>query len=83
MFMGVWLDEDHTEHLEIETTMVGGDAFDAAVESGGKTFEEARDKFDDEGETDYQMIDIEEARQMGVNPIKDSQAESGTKSPRR
>ena len=63
--------------------MVGSDSFDAAVKSAGETFEEAKDKFDDESETDYQMIEIEEARQMGVNPIKDSRADAKGKTPRR
>ena len=70
MFMGVYLNADHSEHLEIETTMVGASTFENAVKTGSKTFAKAEEKFDGE-DTDYQITDIEDERQDGVIPLKD------------
>ena len=70
MFMGVYLNADHSEHLEIETTMVGASTFENAVKTGSKTFAKTEEKFDGE-DTDYQIIDIEDERQDGVIPLKD------------
>ncbi len=70
MFMGVYLDAEHTEHLEIETTMVGASPFEDAVETASKTFTKAEEKFGGD-DFDYQIIDIEDERQDGVIPLKD------------
>lgn len=79
MFVGVYLDEKHQHHLEIETTMVGSETFAEAVKTGVKERKEAGKKFEDDSEIDYQIIDIEEARAQGIIPIKDSIADAKEK----
>jgi hypothetical protein len=44
-------------------------AFNAAVGAGTKGLTENKSKFFDEDELQYQMIDITEARKMGITPI--------------
>lgn len=43
--------------------------FEAAVENALAQVEEAGDKFNDEAQVDYQMVDIQQSRELGVMPI--------------
>ena len=70
MFMGVYLTEDHSEQLEIETTMVGASPFKDAVKVGTGTYVKAEDEFEGEN-PNFQIIEIELERQDGVIPLKD------------
>ncbi len=75
MFVGVYLDEDHEKQICIETTMLGDAGFDEAVREGDRQFREGADNFEDEDEPGYAVIDVDAARQLGVMPIRESQAE--------
>jgi hypothetical protein len=48
MFMGVYLNEDHREQLEIETPMVGASPFEDAVKVDIGSYAEAEDEFEGE-----------------------------------
>lgn len=82
MLLAVDLDEDGEETIGIETTMLDDSTFEEAVREGSEEIAEARDKFEDPDNLEYQMIDIEEARKMGVIPIKDVASESSGRSMR-
>ena len=70
MFMGVYLDAEQTEHLEIETTMVGASTFEEAVETASTAYTKAEEKFGGD-DPNYVIIDIEAERQGGVIPLKE------------
>ena len=72
MFMGVYLNEEHREQLEIETTMAGASPFEDAVQVGSGTYGKSEDEFDGEN-PNFQIIEIELERQDGVIPLKDGQ----------
>lgn len=76
MFINVALDKDGKENVFIETTELGSSAFDEALESGRTQYEEAKDRFDSDKDDDqsYNIINIQNARRMGIMPIKDSSA---------
>lgn len=82
MFVGVFLDENQEECLCIETTMLGNSSFEDAVATGQQQFEEALpyisgDEEPEEGDaTDYTLIDIATARQLGVMPIREAAADA-------
>jgi hypothetical protein len=44
-------------------------SFEAAIEEGQKQVDEAGAAFEDENDSDHQMIDIQAARELGVMPI--------------
>lgn len=44
-------------------------SFASAIVTGSNSFEEVRDKFDDENESQYMLIDISAARDNGIVPI--------------
>lgn len=44
-------------------------SFEAALEEGQRQVDEAGEAFEDENNLDYQMIDIQAARELGVMPI--------------
>ena len=75
MLLAVDLDEDGDETIGIETTMLDDSTFEEAVREGNKEIADASDKFDDSHNLQYQMIDIQAARKMGVIPISDVASE--------
>ncbi|WP_295450437.1 transglutaminase family protein [uncultured Thiodictyon sp.] len=75
MLLAADLDEGGDETIGIETTMLDDSTFDEAVREGDREIAEAGDKFEDADNLQYQMIDIEAARKMGVMPISDVASE--------
>lgn len=80
MFVGIYLDEDQEDYLCIETTMVGSDSFEDAVRTGNAELEEALPyitgkKKNTEAASDYGIIDIGAARQLGIMPIREAEAD--------
>jgi hypothetical protein len=76
MFIAASLDEEDGKIIGIETTMLGNSTFEEAVKVGSEQLEEAGDKFEDPEELDYQLININSARQLGIIPIKDVAGEA-------
>jgi len=76
MFLMVTLDEEGTDPVFIETTVLDSDSFDDAVEQGRAQYEENEQKFDSDKEEDqaYNVVNIQNARVMGIMPIKDAAA---------
>jgi hypothetical protein len=72
-FVGAFLDEAGEGFICIETTMLGNADFDQAVESGMRQFKEHADYLlDEDAEAPgYALIDIHEARQAGIMPIRE------------
>ncbi len=54
--------EDHNNEESWKT-------FEAAISTGTDALVEAQEKFEDESELDYQVIDVGQAREMGILPI--------------
>lgn len=76
MFIGVALDPEGKESICIETTDIGQTSLSEAIQDGNKAYDEASGKFDSDKEDDreYNVINIQDARRMGIMPIKDSSA---------
>lgn len=76
MFIGVALDPEGKENIYIETTDLGQTSFGEAIQDGNQTYNEAMGKFDSgkEDEREYNIINIQDARRMGIMPIKDFSA---------
>lgn len=87
-FVGVYLDENHNEFICIETTMLSNSSFEDAVESGMEQYREHEKKILNEidekdskkkrvsdDQIEYAVVDIEEARALGVIPIRELDAE--------
>ncbi len=76
MFIAVSLDSEGKEIIYIETTALGDSTLDEAIETGYEQHGEAKDKFDSQKKEDqeYNIINIQNARLMGIMPIKDSSA---------
>ncbi|GAT33105.1 hypothetical protein TSACC_21514 [Terrimicrobium sacchariphilum] len=55
--------------LKVRRKAPGWFAFEAAVQAGNEELNDAWDKLEDPKEMDYQIIDIAEARKMGIIPI--------------
>lgn len=55
--------------VPIETTVVGNSSFDYAVKLGQKSFTQNLERFADSEQTSYQIIDVRDARKMGIDPI--------------
>ena len=74
MYVAVASGKDGDSLMCIETTMLGDSSLDEAIEEGNKEFEENEDKFysDDDKYSDFNIINIMEARSMGIMPIKDA-----------
>lgn len=77
MFVGVYLDSQKKEYACIETTMLGNSTFAEAVRSGNKDFKKYRSKLNaaENKDPDYEIIDIAEAREMGILPLREPDAE--------
>ncbi|MFA5143046.1 MAG: hypothetical protein WC522_02595 [Candidatus Omnitrophota bacterium] len=76
MFLSVSLDEEGKEMVFIETTILGSGDLDEAMDEGRTQYTENKDKFDSkkEDEQAYNIINIQDARVLGIMPIKDSSA---------
>lgn len=76
MFITVDLDEEGEVPIFIETTMLSQDTLSEAMEEGYEEYTENQKKFDSEKDEDqeYNTINIQSARVMGIMPIKDSSA---------
>ena len=77
MFVGVALDSEAKQILYIETTLLGSGSFNEALEDGHEQYKKNEKKFESEKQEDwdYQLVNIAEARDMGIMPIKDAIAE--------
>jgi hypothetical protein len=59
-------------------------SFQAAVDTATQALEEHAEEFDDEDNTDYQLVDIAAARSEGIMPLAFTRNETeGTPVPRR
>ena len=76
MFIAVNLDREGKETIFIETTMLSGYSLDEAMKQGNEEYMENEGKFDSEKEEDwpYHTANIQDARSVGIIPIKDSSA---------
>jgi hypothetical protein len=76
MFLAVSLDPDSDEFIFIETTDIGDGDLEEAVEDGKKEYEENKARYDSDKDEDseYNMINIQTARSIGIMPIKDTTA---------
>ncbi len=81
MFVAFDLDARGRERAYLDTTLLGTQpgarseaaslaTFQAAVARGLAQYQQARTKFDDEREPEYQIIDIEAARRLGVKALR-------------
>ena len=70
------LDREGKETIFIETTMLSGYSLDEAMKQGNEEYMENEGKFDSEKEEDwpYHTANIQDARSVGIIPIKDSSA---------
>lgn len=77
MFVGVSLDDEGQEFIFLETTLMGSGTFSEAIAEGHEQYEKNKEKFESEKQEDwdYQLVNIAEAREIGIMPIKDSVAE--------
>jgi len=80
MFVGYWLDEGHSSYEFLETTIVGSGRqprslsesatqFVEAVQYANKVFNEEVQPAINQNKIGYLMIDIAEARKVGINAI--------------
>lgn len=76
MFIAVDLDEGGEKTIFIETTMLGSGSLEEAVKAGQEEYQKNEQKFvsEDKEDWDYQIVNISEARRLGIMPIKDSNA---------
>ncbi|MCX5678946.1 MAG: hypothetical protein NTY76_07590 [Candidatus Omnitrophica bacterium] len=77
MFIGVSLDREGKDNIYIETTTLASDTLDEAIEDGNKEYMENKEKLESEKEEEpeYNIINIQDARMLGIMPIKDSSAD--------
>ncbi|MDD5440210.1 MAG: hypothetical protein PHS37_08500 [Candidatus Omnitrophica bacterium] len=78
MFIAVNTDSEGEETIFIETTGLAEDTFEEAMDEGYEEFEKSQDKFDSEKEEDqaYNVVNIQNARVMGIIPVKDAFAKN-------
>ncbi len=67
-YVAIDADPEGEEAYFIETTLIGGADFDAAIARGGEEWQEDREHLA-AGETWYDMVDVWEARDMGILPM--------------
>lgn len=60
--------------VPIETTVVGNSGFDYAMKLGKEAMVKHEDQFADAEDMSCQVIDIRDARKMGVDPIQEAEA---------
>ncbi len=73
MYLGFYLDEKNESIACLETTMLsegkGEEFFHGVMKYALKEFEKDEEKFIADNDPDYQLINIQEARQVGIVPI--------------
>lgn len=76
MFVAVDLDEGGEKTIFIEPTLLGSGSLEEAIKAGQVEYSENERKFvsEDKEDWDYQIVNISEARRLGIMPIKDSSA---------
>jgi len=76
MMVAVDLDEKGDRTIFIETTLMGKHTLKDAMESGQEDFEKVAKRFesDKKEDWDYQIVNIAEARTLGIMPLKDASA---------
>jgi len=77
MFLGVYLDKDHSDFACIETTMLSSSTFEDAVKTGNSTFQKHHEELtsEDSNDPNFALIDITEARKIGILPLREPSAE--------
>jgi len=61
---------DGSKAYFIETTLIGSSDFDDAIDVGGKEWDEDGDKVENHANNyEYDMVDVEEAREKGILPM--------------
>jgi len=77
MFLGVYLDGEHSDFACIETTMLSSSTFAEAVQAGNEQFKKHHDELtaEDSNDPNYALIDIDAARKMGILPLREPSAE--------
>jgi hypothetical protein len=73
-FVGVSLDKEGKDYIYIETTDLGQTSFEQAVEDGNEEYSKGKGRFDSDkkGDEEYHIVDIQDARSLGIMPIKDA-----------
>ncbi len=66
MYLGVDLDEEGKKRIYIETTMIDDDTLDNAIKAGAEQY-----KKDSKDKKSLIVVDVDEAREMGIMPLKD------------
>ena len=73
MYLGFYLDDEAGSYCCLETTMLsagkGEDFFAETLQETMKDFQKHEKKFIADNDPDYQIIDIDEARKLGIVPI--------------
>ncbi|EKD82081.1 MAG: hypothetical protein ACD_39C01492G0002 [uncultured bacterium] len=73
MYLGFYLDENSENICLLETTMLaegkGEDFFHEVLKESLEEYEKNEEKFLADNDPDYQIIDIDEARRVGIVPI--------------
>ncbi len=77
MFVGVYLDPKGEEFACIETTMLGSNSFEEAVEAGNEQFAEHEKRLtaEDGSNPEHAIVDISAAREEGVLPLREPSAD--------
>lgn len=66
MYLGVDLDEDGKKRIYIETTLIDDTSLDEAIKAGAEQYrKDMKDK------KNLIIVDVDEAREMGIMPLKD------------
>jgi hypothetical protein len=68
-FLAVPIAEDSATYYFIETTLVGRDSFDAAINSGAKTFNQIYPQLKKDRHDLYYWLDVSDVRNEGILPI--------------
>ena len=73
MYLGFYLDDKAESYCCLETTLLsagkGEDFFVETLQATMEDFQKHEKKFIADNDPDYQIIDIDEARQLGIVPI--------------
>lgn len=77
MFMGVYLDRDQKEFACIETTMLSSSSFEEAVKAGNESFREHEEQLtaEEQDNPEFALIDLVEARELGILPLREPSAD--------
>lgn len=77
-YLGIYLDEAKETFVCLETTMLsqgkGRGFFDSVIEETTAEYLKNEQKFEEDTDPNFQIIDIEDARRLGITPIVSSDA---------